>query len=128
MSAESDKDDEPIPGNEVGYSPSPPSGAALSPRSEGSPSPSNWTSTQEQCAQEEYDTEMAEYFIYDLTRRFASVLRELALYDCGKCVEELEDLPSSQQRSSWVLAMMGRAHYEKQDYASVRIMCSIAEH
>ena len=71
---------------------------------------------------------MAEYFIYDLTRRFASVLRELALYDCVKCVEELEQLPPSQQRSSWVLAMIGRAHYEKQDYASVRIMCSIAEH
>jgi anaphase-promoting complex subunit 3 len=105
----------------VAYSPSPPS-AALSPRSEVSPSPSNWTSAQEQLAQEEYENELAEQYIYDLIRRFARATRALALYDCQRCLEELEQLPHVQQNSPWVIAIVGRAHYERQDYASVRVI------
>jgi anaphase-promoting complex subunit 3 len=118
---ESDKDDDAIPSGDVGYSPSPPS-AALSPRSEVSPSPSNWTSAQEQLAQEEYENDLAEQYIYDLIRRFARATRALALYDCQRCLEELEQLPHVQQNSPWVIAIVGRAHYERQDYASVRVI------
>ncbi|KNZ75458.1 Protein bimA [Termitomyces sp. J132] len=105
-------------GSEVGYPPSPPSNAAQSPRSEVSPSPSNWTAAQEQAAQEEYDAELADYYVYSLTRKFACATRALALYDCQGCLRELEQLPAVHQSSPWVLAMVGRAHYEKQDFAS----------
>ena len=109
-----------MPSGDVAYSTSPPS-AALSPRSEASPSPSNWTSAQEQLAQEEYDKELAEQYIYNLIRRFARATRALALYDCQRCLEELEQLPHVHQNSPWVIAIVGRAHYERQDYASVRV-------
>ncbi|KAF9009424.1 hypothetical protein BDQ17DRAFT_1397732 [Cyathus striatus] len=114
---ESDKDEEPLLPGELVYPPSPPS-AALSPHSEASPSPSNWTSVQEQLAQEEYESDLADYYIYDLIRKFASATRALAMYDCQKCLDELEQLPHVHQNTPWVLAMVGRAHYEKQDYAS----------
>ena len=117
-SIESEMDEEAFNG-EVAYSQSPPS-IAHSPRSETSPSPSNWTTAHEQAAQEEYEGEMADYYMYNLTRRFASATRALAMYDCQKCLWELEQLPHAQQNSAWVLAMVGRAHYEKLDYASVR--------
>lgn len=104
---------------DVAYSQSPPS-IAHSPRSETSPSPSNWTAAHEQAAQEEYEGELADHYMYNLTRRFASATRALSMYDCQRCLEELEELPHTQQHSPWVLAMVGRAHYERLDYASVR--------
>lgn len=107
-------------GSEVAYPPSPSSNAPHSPRSEVSPSPSSWTAAQEQAAQEEYDAELAELYLYNLTRKFAGATRALALYDCQGCLRELEQLPAVHQSSPWVLAMVGRAHYEKQDFASVR--------
>ncbi|KAF8911163.1 hypothetical protein CPB84DRAFT_1812616 [Gymnopilus junonius] len=117
QSIESDKDEGSAPSVEVAYSPSPPA-AALSHRSEASPSPSTWTSAQEQLAQEEYESEQAEQYIYELVRRFARAARALATYDCQKCLEELEQLPHTHQHSCSVIAMMGRAHYEQQDFAS----------
>ncbi|KAJ7738514.1 hypothetical protein DFH07DRAFT_841056 [Mycena maculata] len=99
------------------YSPSPPS-IAHSPRSETSPSPSNWTSAHEQAAQEAYEWELAEQYLYDLVRHFASATRALSLYDCSKCLAELEKLPYVHQSTPWVLAMIGRAHYEKLEYAN----------
>ena len=85
-----------------------------------SPSPSTWTATHEQAAQEEYEAELADHYLYNLTRKFASATRALAMYDCQRCLDELDELPHAHQLSSWVLAMVGRAHYEKSDYASVR--------
>jgi anaphase-promoting complex subunit 3 len=63
---------------------------------------------------------MADYYIYDLMRRFARATRALSVYDCYSCLMELEHMPSTHQQSSWVLAMVGRAHYERLEYASVR--------
>lgn len=114
-------DDDAFPGGEVAYSPSPPS-IAHSPRSETSPAPSNWTAAHEQAAQEAYELELAEQYLYELIRRFASATRALAMYDCRKCLEELEKLPFVHQQSPWVLAMVGRAHYERLEYASVRVV------
>ncbi|KAG6845175.1 hypothetical protein H0H87_012732 [Tephrocybe sp. NHM501043] len=107
-----------VPSEGATYSHSPPSNTPHSPRSEVSPSPSNWTAAHEQAAQEEYDAEMADHYLYNLTRRFASATRALALYDCQGCLQELEQLPAVHQSSPWVLSMVGRAHYEKQDFAS----------
>jgi anaphase-promoting complex subunit 3 len=117
-STESEMDEEAFVIGEPAYSQSPPS-IAHSPRSEVSPSPSNWTSAHEQAAQDEYEGELADHYIYNLTRRFASATRALALYDCQTCLNELEQLPHAHQRTPWVLALVGRAHYEKLDFASV---------
>jgi anaphase-promoting complex subunit 3 len=86
-----------------------------------SPAPSNWTTTHEQAAQEEYELELADQYLYNLTRSFARATRALAMYDCQKCLDELEQLPHAHQQSPWVLAMVGRAHYERLEYASVRV-------
>lgn len=109
-------DEDPLPPEETSHSP--PS-VAQSPRSDTSPSPSNWTSAHEQAAQEAYELELADQYLYDLVRRFASATRALSMYDCQKCLDELDQLPHVHQQSPWVLAMVGKAHYEKLDYASV---------
>jgi anaphase-promoting complex subunit 3 len=103
---------------EIAFSLSPPP-IAHSPRSEVSPAPSNWTTGHEQAAQEAYEFELAEQYIYDLMRQFASATRALSLFDCSKCIAELEKLPHVHQMSAGVLAMVGRAHYERLEYASV---------
>ena len=92
---------------------------STSPRSELSPPPSTWTIQQEQQAQEEYQQELADYYLYELVRQFASAARRLALYDCRTCLKELERLPVCHQRSTSVLIMVGKVHYELQDYTSV---------
>ncbi|KAL0947081.1 hypothetical protein HGRIS_013222 [Hohenbuehelia grisea] len=99
---------------EVLYSPSPPA-IAHSPRSE--ESPASWAA-QEQAAQEAYESEVAEHFLYEMMRHFASATRALAVYNCRRCISDLALLPHAQQQSASVLAMVGRAHYESLDYAS----------
>jgi anaphase-promoting complex subunit 3 len=76
-------------------------------------------STIAQAAQEAYEMELADYVIYDLMRMYASATRALAMYECKTCLHELERLPRPQQRSAWVMAMVGKAHYELGDYAAV---------
>ncbi|KIJ17444.1 hypothetical protein PAXINDRAFT_168102 [Paxillus involutus ATCC 200175] len=114
---ESDVDEDTVPAADIGSSTSPTSNAQ-SPHSDTSPAPSNWTPAHEQAAQEAYEQEMADYYIYDLMRRFARATRALSVYDCYSCLMELEHMPSTHQQSSWVLAMVGRAHYERLEYAS----------
>lgn len=115
---ESDMDEEPVPaGVQAAFSPSPPP-IAESPRADTSPGPSNWTAAQEQAAQEAYDAELADCHIYELMRMFAHATRAMALYDCRACLEELEKLPTAHQRSAWVMAMVGKAHYELGEYAA----------
>ncbi|KAG6332033.1 hypothetical protein ID866_7053 [Astraeus odoratus] len=113
-SVDTEPEDEPIPAADVASS------HTQSPPSETSPGSSNWTAADEQAAQEAFELEMADYYIYDLMRRFARATRALSVYDCYSCLMELEHMPSVHQQSSWVLAMVGRAHYERLEYASVR--------
>ncbi|TFY58157.1 hypothetical protein EVJ58_g6583 [Rhodofomes roseus] len=112
---ESDMDEDPPPGGEA--SPSPPP-APQSPHSNASPGPSSWTAAQERTAQEAYELELADYHIYELMRLFARATRAMALYDCRNCLEELEKLPTTHQRSAWVMAMVGKVHYELGEYAA----------
>ncbi|KIJ69356.1 hypothetical protein HYDPIDRAFT_36424 [Hydnomerulius pinastri MD-312] len=116
-SIESEADDDTIPTADIASSTSQASNAQ-SPHSDTSPAPSNWTPAHEQAALEAYELEMADYYIYDLMRRFARATRALSVYDCYSCLMELEHMPSVHQQSSWVLAMVGRAHYERLEYAS----------
>ncbi|KAF7322845.1 TPR-REGION domain-containing protein [Mycena chlorophos] len=106
---ESDMDDD--------YHSTSPSGLVQSPRSEKSPSPSNWTAGQEEAAQEAYEWELADHKIYELVRDFARAARALSLYDPAGCLAELEKLPREQHSTPYVLAMFGKAHYERLQYA-----------
>lgn len=115
-SIDSDGEDDANLHGEVAPSTSPTSNAQ-SPPSETSPAPSNWTAAHELAAQEVYDSEMADQYIYDLLRRFARATRALSKYDCYSCLMELDQIPLAHQQSSWVLAMVGRAHYERLEYA-----------
>ncbi|KII88979.1 hypothetical protein PLICRDRAFT_108812 [Plicaturopsis crispa FD-325 SS-3] len=113
-SVESDMDDD---AGEVAYSQSP-SSIAQSPRSDASPGPSTWTTAHELAAQEAYETALADNYVYDIMRRFAIATRALAMYNCDACLDELGQLPNIHQQSPWVLSMVGRAHYEKQEYVN----------
>lgn len=53
-------------------------------------------------------------------RMFARSVRALAMHDCASCLEELDQLPQEHQRSSSVMAMVGRARYEMAEYMKVR--------
>jgi len=114
---DSDMDEEPPPGGGEASSSSPPP-APQSPHSHASPGPSSLTAAQERAAQEAYELELADYHIYELMRLFARATRAMALYDCRNCLEELEKLPTTHQRSAWVMAMVGKAHYELGEYAA----------
>ncbi|KAH9057154.1 TPR-like protein [Lactarius deliciosus] len=116
-SQSTDSDEEPVPSGDAAHSQSPRS-ATQSPRSDTSPAPSNWTASQEQAAQEAYEVELADQYIYDLMRLFASATRALAMYNTSLCMEELDKLPHVHQRSPYVMAMVGKAHYERTDYTS----------
>ncbi|KAH9854034.1 protein prenylyltransferase [Lenzites betulinus] len=95
----------------------PGSPGGLSAHSESPPPPSAaWTAEQERLAEEAYAAERTEYEMYNLMRKFASAARALALYDCRLCLGELADLPPHQQRSAFVMSMLGRAHYELGQY------------
>ncbi|EIN03626.1 TPR-like protein [Punctularia strigosozonata HHB-11173 SS5] len=113
-SNDTEGDEELQTGSENAYSPSPPA----VPHSEESPAPTVWTTADEQAAQDAYLMEQADLYIYDLMRLFARATRALAMYDTKLCLQELEKLPAIHQRSPWVMSMVGKAHYERADYAS----------
>ena len=115
------EEDASAPGDVLTSSPS----ITQSPASENPTSPNAPTAAHENEAQQEYDSEMAEYYLYNLIRKFASATKALAVYDCQKCLSELEQLPHTHQKSPWVLAMVGRAHYEKLDYTAVRLRLTL---
>ena len=76
----------------------------------------------EQTAQEAYETELADYQIYEVMRKVARAARAMALYDCRQCLDELDTLPLPHQRSASVMAMLGKAHYELGQYREVSKM------
>lgn len=99
---------------DVPYSPAP-SSVAQSP----SPAPSAQTTAQDQAAQQALEFEAADDYIYDLMRIFARAWRAMGRFQCKEVIQELENLPEEQQRSPTVLILLGRAHYELVDYATV---------
>ncbi|KZT28557.1 TPR-like protein [Neolentinus lepideus HHB14362 ss-1] len=115
-STESEMDDDQVPEGPA-YSTSPPS-IARSPISDTSPAPSTWTAADEQAAQEAFDIEQADEYIYNLMRLIASATRALALYDMATCLKEIDKLPHVHQRSGSVMVMVGKCHYELTEYAT----------
>lgn len=69
---------------------------------------------------EDHMMEIAECIVYNTMRSCARAFRAFASYDLQKCLDELEGLDAVQQRTPWVMALVGRAEYEKGDYAAVR--------
>ncbi|GJE86877.1 ANAPC3 and TPR domain-containing protein [Phanerochaete sordida] len=90
---------------------------ASSPGSEGQGS-SGVAAQQPQAAQEAYEMELADYAIYNLMRICALATRALAMYDCRASLEFLDLLSVEHQRSAWVMAMVGKAHYEMSEYSA----------
>ena len=76
------------------------------------------TSTRRQS--EDRAMEIADCVIYNTMRSCARAFRAFSSYDLQKCLDELEGLDAVQQRTPWVMALVGRAEYEKGDYAAVR--------
>ncbi|EMD38605.1 hypothetical protein CERSUDRAFT_105193 [Gelatoporia subvermispora B] len=76
------------------------------------------TSSAAAAAQEAYEMQLADHHIYELMRMFARAVRAMASYDCRVCLDELENLPSVHKRSAWVMAMVGKAHYELGEYSA----------
>ncbi|KAF9050654.1 TPR-like protein [Hymenopellis radicata] len=97
---------------EAAYSPSPPN--AQSPRSDRSLSPGPWGSPA--AVQEAYEIELAEHYIYDIMRRYATATRALTVYDSDLCISEIQQLSEDDQSTPWSLSLRGRAEYEKADY------------
>lgn len=64
--------------------------------------------------------EIAECIVYNTMRSCARAFWAFSSYDLQKCLDELEGLDAMQQRTPWVMALVGRAEYEKGDYAAVR--------
>ena len=69
---------------------------------------------------DDHAMEIAECVVYNTMRSCARAFRAFTCYDLQKCLDELEGLDAVQQRTSWVMALVGRAEYEKGDYAAVR--------
>jgi len=70
---------------------------------------------------DDHAMEIAECIVYNTMRLCARAFRAFSSYDLQRCLDELEGLDAVQQRTSWVMALAGRAEYEKGDYAAVRL-------
>lgn len=76
------------------------------------------TRAQEREAEEAYEYSLGEYYIYVITRTFAQAQVELSSFRCMECLSTLSRLPGGHQSSALSLSLIGRAHYEVQDYRS----------
>ncbi|RFU71849.1 tetratricopeptide-like helical [Trichoderma arundinaceum] len=56
-------------------------------------------------------------WVMDLMKKLASGYFLLSQFQCQEAVQALSSLPAAHQSSPWVLALMGRAHYEQASYA-----------
>ncbi|KAH8117541.1 TPR-like protein [Phellopilus nigrolimitatus] len=92
-----------------------PSSNTHSPRSDESPVPI-WTVEMEQAAQETFCNALADNYIYDLMRLYASCVRYLAMYDCEACLATIDMLPREHQKTVSMLILIARARYEQADY------------
>ncbi|KAI5123272.1 hypothetical protein M0805_009294 [Coniferiporia weirii] len=114
-STESEMDEDYAALGDVACSPSSQSNNAHSPRSDDTPVPV-WTAEMEQAMQEAYNSTLADNYVYDLMRLFATCVRLLAMYDCQAFLEMIDQLPRNHQQTFSVIVMIARARYEQADY------------
>ncbi|KAJ4264844.1 anaphase-promoting complex subunit cdc27 [Fusarium torreyae] len=55
-------------------------------------------------------------WILDLTKKLANGYYSLSQFQCAESLQYFQSLPASHQNTPWVLAQMGRAHYEQASY------------
>ncbi|KAI9167422.1 Tetratricopeptide-like helical [Paramyrothecium foliicola] len=53
----------------------------------------------------------------DLLKKLGNGYYQLSRYQCQESLQSFSAVPPSQQNTPWVLAQMGRAHYERASYA-----------
>ena len=51
-----------------------------------------------------------------LLRDVGAAYQQLSQFNCRRAVELLTALPSHQYNTGWVLSMLGKAHFELNDY------------
>ncbi|EHK47477.1 hypothetical protein TRIATDRAFT_52451 [Trichoderma atroviride IMI 206040] len=56
-------------------------------------------------------------WVMDLMKKLGSGYFLLSQFQCQEAIQTLSALPAAHQSSPWVLALMGRAHYEQASYA-----------
>lgn len=56
-------------------------------------------------------------WLLDLLHRIASGYRYLSRYESAKALEAFASVPTAQRETPWVLAQIGKAHYERAQYA-----------
>ncbi|KAF3010657.1 anaphase-promoting complex subunit cdc27 [Curvularia kusanoi] len=56
-------------------------------------------------------------WLLDLLHRIGSGYRYLSRYETAKALEAFASVPSAQRDTPWVLAQIGKAHYERTQYA-----------
>ncbi|KAI4937930.1 hypothetical protein J4E85_000367 [Alternaria conjuncta] len=60
-------------------------------------------------------------WLLDLLLKIASGYRHLSRYDASKALEAFGLVPKSQRETPWVLAQIGKAHYERTHYTDAAI-------
>lgn len=86
------------------FSPGPPAGATLS--QQPLPSPHD-------------ELHQAANVILELARKFAKIVRALAMFEPQAALDSIMQLPPEQTKAPWVYALMGRARFEMADYLIV---------
>lgn len=66
------------------------------------------------------DAEAADAYLRRLYSAFAKLFKCFCKYDCYKAIRILASLPDSEQDTPWVLAKLGRLHYEIVNYKQSR--------
>lgn len=61
-------------------------------------------------------------WLLDLLLKIGSGYRHLSRYDSTKALEAFQQVPKAQRETPWVLAQMGKAHYERAEYAAAESM------
>lgn len=69
-------------------------------------------------------------WLLDLLRRIGTGYAQLTRYHCAEALETFATLPTNQRETPWILAQIGKAHYERcmyaeaeKDFLKVRNLC-----
>lgn len=61
-------------------------------------------------------------WLLDLLLKIGSGYQHLSRYDSRKALEAFQAVPKAQRETPWILAQMGKAHYERAEYAAAEMM------
>ncbi|KAL6711516.1 anaphase-promoting complex subunit cdc27 [Coniothyrium glycines] len=61
-------------------------------------------------------------WLLDLLLKIGSGYRHLSRYDSSRALEAFQLVPKAQRETPWVLAQMGKAHYERAEYAAAETL------